>query len=67
MTEFQHEDATSTAIALREVDGQLSQMSEEQGNESGLWRTRYAPEDELKLHEVSECEGHRPPPTQGRA
>ena len=67
MTEFQHEDATSTAIALREVDGQLSQMSEEQGNDSGLWRTRYALEDELKLHEVSECDGQRLTPTQVRA
>ena len=67
MTEFQHEDATSTAIALREVDGKLSQMSEEQGNNSGLWRTRYALEDELKLHEVSECNGQRLTPTQVRA
>ena len=67
MTEFQHEDATSTAIALREVDGKLSQMSEEQGNNSGLWRTRYALEDELKLHEVSECDGQRLTPTQVRA
>ena len=67
MTEFQHEDATSTAIALREVDGKLSQMSEEQGNNSGLWRTRYALEDELKLHEVSACDGERLTPTQVRA
>ena len=67
MTEFQHEDATSTAIALREVDGKLSQMSEEQGNNSGLWRTRYALEDELQLHEVSECDGQRLTPTQVRA
>ena len=67
MTEFQHEDATSTAIALREVDGKLNQMSEEQGNNSGLWRTRYALEDELKLHEISECDGQRLTPTQVRA
>ena len=67
MTEFQHEDATSTAIALHEVDGRLNQMSEEQGNASGLWRTRYALEDELKLHEISECDGQRLTPTQVRA
>ena len=34
---------------------------------SGLWRTRYALEDELKLHEVSECDGQRLTPTQVRA
>ncbi|MEO2029184.1 MAG: hypothetical protein ABGZ23_25195 [Fuerstiella sp.] len=67
MTEFQHEDAVSTAVALCEVDGKLSQMSEEQGNASGLWRTRYALEDELKLHEISECDGQRLTPTQVRA
>ena len=45
----------------------LDPMSEEQGNGSGLWRTRHALEDELKLHEISECDGQRLKPTQVRA